>query len=185
MKWKDIKGYEDNYQINEKGEVRHKVKGNILKQGIGKVGYPVVSLWKNNKGKTHSVHRLLAEHFIPNPENKREVNHKDGVKHNNNLNNLEWVTPSENLKHAHDNKLNGMSEEGRIRVSKSISKRNKIYPPRRKKVLQLNEDGQIIKEYISAVEASKENGISFSMVCGLCRGSRTSKKYKFKYKGDK
>lgn len=183
--WIDVKGYEDNYQINEKGEVRHKIKGNILKQGIGKIGYPVVSLWKNNKGKTHSIHRLLAEHFIPNPENKREVNHKDGVKHNNNLNNLEWVTTSENIKHSYDNGLNYFSELGRKSISEKVRERSLGNSYRSKKVLQLDFNGNIIKEFESAVEAAKENGISFSMVCCLCRGSKSSKKYKFKYKGDK
>lgn len=76
-------------------------KGKIIKAIPNKqTGYYQVSLWKNNKGTWHYIHRLLAQHFIPNPLNKPEINHKDGDRQNNNLNNLEWVTSKENSQHA-------------------------------------------------------------------------------------
>ena len=95
-----IKGYE-HYCISEKGEVFSKFKGDYLNTSPNaQVEYLQVSLWKNNVGKTHYVHRLVAEAFIPNPLNLPEVNHKDGNKHNNSVDNLEWVDSSGNSYHA-------------------------------------------------------------------------------------
>lgn len=75
-------------------------------QTHGKNGYKYVTVYANNVSKKLYVHRLMAELYIPNPENKRTVNHIDGDKHNNNLSNLEWHTDSENIQHAYDNGLN-------------------------------------------------------------------------------
>jgi hypothetical protein len=72
---------------------------------IGRGGYYQVSLTKNNKQNTYYLHRLLAEAFLPNPENKPQVNHIDGNKLNNSISNLEWVSIKENAIHAHKNKL--------------------------------------------------------------------------------
>jgi len=111
--WQDIKGYEGLYQINKFGEVKSldrlarcgksgmsMYKGKLLKPGKGNHGYYVVSLGKESKFKSHLVHRLVAEQFIqrPSPLHK-EVNHIDLTKDNNQVNNLEWVTPSQNVKH--------------------------------------------------------------------------------------
>ena len=76
------------------------------KQTHGKNGYKYVTLYHKNLGKKLYIHRLMAELYIPNPENKRTVNHIDGIKHNNALSNLEWNTDGENIKHAYDNGLN-------------------------------------------------------------------------------
>lgn len=97
-RWKPIKNYEGFYEISTLGRV--KSKRGVRKPFINKYGYPCVSLWKHCVGETKPIHRLVAETFIPNPENKREVNHIDGNKQNNSVENLEWVTPSENKKHA-------------------------------------------------------------------------------------
>jgi hypothetical protein len=75
--------------------------GRVLAVQKSNVGYFRVELWDNGRGKKHSIHRLLAEAFIPNPDNKPHVNHIDGDKANNALSNLEWVTQSENQKHAY------------------------------------------------------------------------------------
>lgn len=97
--WVDIKGYKGVYQINKEGEVRSFAKKTIrfLTPHKHHTGYMVLSL----RGKTRPQHRLLAETFIPNPEKKTQVNHINGVKHDNRLCNLEWVTPSENVIHAY------------------------------------------------------------------------------------
>lgn len=94
--WKDIKGYEDLYEVSNLGRVRNKVRGNILYVKINHNGYCVVKLNKDAKRKDFFVHRLVAIAFIPNPENKRTVNHKDEVKTNNHVDNLEWMTTAEN-----------------------------------------------------------------------------------------
>lgn len=95
MTWVKIKQNE-NYSINEAGEVRNDFTGKVLRQATNKsTGYKMVSLWKNNKEKHFTVHRLLAEAFIPNPENKPTVDHKDGNRQNNSLENLRWATYEE------------------------------------------------------------------------------------------
>lgn len=92
-----------NYTICDKGTV----KGTAVKaQTLGKNGYRYVTLYHKNQAKKLYIHRLLAELYIPNPENKRTVNHIDGNKQNNCLTNLEWATDGENIKHAYDNGLN-------------------------------------------------------------------------------
>ncbi|RKJ52866.1 hypothetical protein D7X33_31535, partial [Butyricicoccus sp. 1XD8-22] len=111
--WKTIKGYEGYYEVSNLGRVRslarivvdksgrkHNVKSKILKSRKGGPGYLTVNLNKDGKGKTFNVHRLVAEQFIPNVYNKRVVNHIDGNKTHNHVNNLEWVTHSENHQHA-------------------------------------------------------------------------------------
>ena len=99
--WKDINEYEDIYAINIYGNIVNK-KFNKLRKIDSSGNYDTIALCKNNKVKHFLVHRLLAQHFIPNPKNKPEVNHVDGNKKNNNINNLEWCTRSENQKHSHN-----------------------------------------------------------------------------------
>lgn len=111
--WKDIKGFEGVYQVSNKGQVKSCsrpkfirswfiTKEFIMKQKQSKSGYAVIGLHlPEAQGKSHpSVHRLVAEAFIENPENKPTVNHKDGDKLNNNVLNLEWNTSSEQMQHA-------------------------------------------------------------------------------------
>lgn len=118
--WKDMDGYEGCYQISnllrfkslDRYVVCNKniptkiVRGRILKSFLDTCGYPRVHLSKNGVRKQESVHRLVALHFIPNPENKKEVNHKNGIKTDNRIENLEWVTHSENAIHAFSTGLN-------------------------------------------------------------------------------
>lgn len=103
--WKDIKGYEGKYQISSLGRVKSIVnkKHRILKSFPCKKGYHRLGLADGKRGfkTSYAVHRLVAEAFIHNPENKSEVNHKDSIRHNNVLENLEWVTHSENQQHAY------------------------------------------------------------------------------------
>lgn len=111
--WVDIIGFEGLYRISNLGRVKMLAKTwRVNKGGICSIGesykkfykrgqYPMVQLRKNGKFKSFLVHRLVAIHFIPNPENKREVNHIDGNKNNTSLSNLEWNTPEENMKHAY------------------------------------------------------------------------------------
>lgn len=101
------------YTIREDGEVRSRF-GRIVKQQISKQGYYRLELWANGYGKKYLVHRLLAQAFIDNPDMKPQVNHIDGNKTNNALSNLEWVTQSENQKHAYSLGLqNGYHVAGR------------------------------------------------------------------------
>lgn len=120
--WKDIPDYEGIYQVSnlarikslsrlvKNGKKKTKLtKDLILKQTNNTSGYKHVTLCKNTINKNGIVHILVAKAFIPNPDNKPEVNHKDGVKTNNNIENLEWVTSSENRIHAYET---GLSKRG-------------------------------------------------------------------------
>lgn len=120
--WKDVKGYEGIYQVSDRGNVRSLdmvikykdgrqrfQKGKILRPGSN-MGYPRVNLCKDGIITPKLVHRLLAEAFLPNPELNKEVNHIDGNKSNCTLENLEWVTPSENMKHAFKTGLNVLNK---------------------------------------------------------------------------
>lgn len=104
--WKDIRGYKGSYQISNLGRVKslpkkYTPREKILKGGMVPDGYLTVTLYPTRKvKKTHYIHILVASHFIPNPEKKRDVNHKDGIKTNNEESNLEWMTPLENTRHA-------------------------------------------------------------------------------------
>jgi len=103
IEWAPIKGYEDSYEISSLGQVRslnfaQTGKTGLLSPGRGSWGYYTVSL----KHRSRAIHRLVAEHFISNPSNLPQVNHKNGVRSDNRLENLEWVTASQNVKHSYD-----------------------------------------------------------------------------------
>lgn len=98
--WKDVQGYEGRYRVSNFGNVLSLVSNKPLKPRRSKKGYLTVVLYLKGKAKEFKIHRLVAMHFIPNPENKPEVNHKDGNKENNYIGNLEWATTKENINHA-------------------------------------------------------------------------------------
>lgn len=98
---KDVISYKGLYKITETGEVFGIKRNKYLSLAKDHNGYPKISLCKGNLRKNHSVHRLVAQAFIPNPLNLPQVNHKNGNKTDNRVENLEWCTASFNLKHAH------------------------------------------------------------------------------------
>lgn len=103
MIWID---YDEVYSVSSDGHIKNKKRERILREYIGSDGYLRTQL----HGKTVTVHRVVAKEFIPNPKGLPYVNHKDGNKANNSITNLEWVTASENLKHAY--RMNLKSEKG-------------------------------------------------------------------------
>ena len=158
--------YEGLYKVSNWGRILSLNYKNTGKPGLmtphkRKNGYLKVNLWKNRKRKTCLVHRLVAQTFLPNPENKPQVNHKDEDKTNNFVflnkygsvnkkkSNLEWSTPKENSNH-------GTRTE---RIAKALSKT----------VLQLSLSGDLIKEWESTAECGR-NGFDQSAVAKCCRG---------------
>ena len=129
---KNIIGYEGLYLIDTLGNVIScpKVQGRrlhnkykVLNQKVNRCGYVEVALTKEGNTKTFLLHRLLAKHFVPNPGNLPCVNHKDGIKQNNRLDNLEWCTRSDNTKHAFDNNLGGF----KVRAIKNLEDWNRTH----------------------------------------------------------
>lgn len=121
--WRPVVGYEGLYEVSNIGRVRRKLgeTERILKGYIAtNIHYMVVDLSKgDNKAKQYSIHRLVAQAFIPNPKNKPCVNHIDGNKLNNSVDNLEWCSYSENLTHAYRTGLRVVTEESRKKMSES------------------------------------------------------------------
>ena len=98
--WKDIKGYEGLYQISNFGNIKSLRTNKLVKAFKNTKGYCQVSLWNNNVKKMFVVHRLVAQEFIPNPNNLLQVNHKDEDKKNNNVDNLEWCSVKYNCNYG-------------------------------------------------------------------------------------
>lgn len=165
--WKDINNYLGLYQVSNFGNIRslkrNNTNGKILKQVKDKDGYVRVTLSKNNLRKNYFVHRLVAQTFIPNPQNLPQVNHKDVNPLNNNVDNLEWC----------NSKYNNNYGNRVYRLSKTLSK----------PILQYNLNFDFIKEWESAKEASKHLNIRRENIVSCLKGRRNyAGKYIWKYK---
>lgn len=180
--WEYVPDYEGIYQASTLGRIRsldrytnHRhggktfVKGMMLKQHISNSGYYRISLHKKCVEKQHSVHRLVLLTFIMNPKNKRTVNHKDGNKLNNKLENLEWATYSENELHAY-----------RIGLKKSFV--HIATEKTKRKVLMLSLSGESLLWFDSQKEANNMLGIDSRRISDCCRGIRkTAGGYKWEF----
>ena len=161
--WKDIKGFEGLYQVSNMGRVKSVRKNIILKNQIARKGYERVILCINNSPKNYFVHRLVANAFIPNPDNLPQVNHKDENKLNNRVENLEWCTQKYNVNYG-----TGIAKRARSQS---------------KKVLQFKTDGTFIKEWKSTKDVQRNLGFDNSHISKCCRGKYTyAYGYIWKYK---
>ena len=167
--WKDIKDYEGLYQVSNLGRVKslkktiirnnnyqQTFKEKILKPGLAKNGYLTVMLFKNKKGKTHTIHSLVAKTFLNNGDGYRCINHIDGNKTNNKATNLRWVTNSENIRN--ENTYNNFKEKV-TQVRKS-----EIKP-----VYQLDNNYNVIHKFNSADEAANSVGCTASLIRNCCK----------------
>ena len=118
-KFKPIKEFEGLYEAGNLGSIKSLITNRILKPADDSRGYNMLVLYKNKKANTKKVHRLVAETFIANLENKPQVNHINGIKTDNRIKNLEWVTSKENINHA---ETMGLYKLKRIEDSKRLSK---------------------------------------------------------------
>ena len=178
--WIPIKGYE-RYEVNKKGDIRYSPTGKIRKRNVANNGYCMVLLRDLNtkKFKNLSVHRLVAEAFIPNPDNLPVVNHKDGNKLNNSVDNLEWATRSENSKHSYRTGLQIHPQLGRYGW-KSFNGR----PVRQVDLIS----GKTIKEYGSICDAARQLNVHQENISACARGITNSCagfKWKYSEKGGK
>jgi hypothetical protein len=172
---KTIEGF-SNYNIDTEGRIFNR-NGKELKQTVNRDGYSMVKLCNNGYEKNCSVHRLVAEAFIPNPHNKETINHKDGVKTNNSISNLEWSTYGENEKHAYATKLrksyltnNDRIKGARISGQQSskaveVLETGEIYPSVRDCAEHLNCDPGAISKCCNG-QLNKHHGYHFNF-CSL------------------
>ena len=173
--WKDIKGYEGIYQVSNQGNIKNIKTNRILRPGRDKGNYFIISLTKNAKHKTHYIHRLVAIAFIDNINNLKQINHIDGNKENNCVNNLEWITCSNNLKHAYKKGLKGISEKQKKFIANEGRKLSKI-------TLQYNKNGEFIKKWSSVREIERCLGISNEAISHCCTGkTKTAGGYIWEY----
>lgn len=150
--WKDVKDYKGIYEVSSYGKVRNIVDKHILKPGLTSKGYYNVILCKNKLHKGISIHRLVALAFIPNPKNKKQVNHINGIKTDNRVENLEWTTCSENIIHSY--KIG----KQRMGWDKELINRNAKKHYKKVKAIEIN------RVFESITNASKELEICSSSI---------------------
>jgi len=175
--WKDIEEYEGIYQISSHGRVKSlkrivvgpshiggeiKIKGRIRKNHLRKDSYMGISLNKEGHCNSFLIHRLVANAFILNSENKPDINHKNGVKTDNRVENLEWCTSTENLKHAY--------RIGLKKANKNLLGKYGATHPTSKDIIQYDLSGNLIAKYGSAHEASRITKINRGSICQCARG---------------
>lgn len=156
--WKEIEGYEHSYKVSNTGKIRNLKKE--LKYFIVN-GYKIIALSKNGNTKNYRVHRLVAKAYIPNPEDKPEVNHKDGNKQNNDVSNLEWMTRRENAIHAR-NVLGIITLDNKGMIGK--------LSPLSKPVIQYDKNHKKIKRWESLGCVWRSLGFSTGYLSLCCRG---------------
>lgn len=221
--WKDIEGYEGLYQVSNEGRVKScereieylvksKYKGKrsfpsvLIKTWKNSSGYIIADLWKNGKTVKYTIHRLVAEAFIPNPQNKPCIDHINAIKEDNRVENLRWTTHQENMNNpltkkklsdTHKNKKQDWlhTEETYKKISKSLKGRKindetkeKISKANSKLVYQYNLEGELVAVYKSSVEASIKTGFPQAQISKYAHGkyfSRNKWYFKNEYKGYK
>lgn len=161
--WKDVVGYKGIYKVSNTGKIINS-NGKIIKQFKDHKGYLITQLSNNKKKKTVRVHRIVAYAFIPNPENKPQINHINCNKEDNRIENLEWCTNEENKAHA---KLNGLCK------SSPKGGKNK----RSKKVIQYDLKGRFIQKWDCINDAVRELKLgSSSNISECCKNKKITNK---------
>ena len=192
--WKPVVGYEGLYECSNLGNVRslnyrHTNTIKNLSLSLNKNGYVQVNLWKNCKGKVLAVHRLVAETFLPNPDNKPEIDHINTIKTDNTVwfnedgsinydkTNLRWVTKKENM----NNPLTKIKMQ--INARKHSKGKYGKENPASKPIIQYDKDSNFIKEWTCITDVERKMGYSVSNISRCLRGkSNTAYGYIWKYK---
>lgn len=157
--WRDIPGFEKKYQVSNMGRVkslnyRHTGKIQILKPGKNTKGYSYVNLCKDGKPQSYQVHRLVAQAFLPNPNNLSQVNHINEIKTDNRVDNIEWCDCKYNINYGSHNQ--------RMAETQSIP------------VAQFTKDEKLVAIYYGATEAERQTGVNSSHISECCRGKLKS-----------
>lgn len=169
VKWVEIED-NPNYLVSDSGEVKRK-SANTNKAFRESKGYMAVDMYQDGERKTKRVHRLVAEAFVPNPNNKPEVNHKDGNRYNNSASNLEWVTKKENCEHAW--------ASGLVKPSYGMTGKRNPNAGRKSKPIRIVETGEIYSKLEECAEAI--NGDNRHINDCLRGRQRTHRGYHFEY----
>ena len=199
--WKPIPGYEGIYEASNKGEIRsfdkvitqkngtdRTIKGRVMKQRKNNRGYHIITLNKDSVSKDYLVHRLIAFAFLPNPDNLPQVNHIDGNKSNNCIENLEWCDQTHNMLEAYRTGLRVatppvFTEEDRKRMSEQ--RKGRPIKAQQKPVMQMDLDGNDIQAFDNAADACKQLGFKDKTgiydCCTNRRGRQTYMGYKWRY----
>lgn len=172
--WLPVVGYEGLYEDSNLGRVKslnynHTGTERVLRERKNNNGYLYITLYKDGKAKTHRVHRLVAESFIPNPYNLPEVNHLDENPLNNRVSNLQWCDRSYNINYGSRN----------VKVAKVLTN----HPSKSKPVLQYTVDGELVREWPSTHEAQRQGGYTQTSISACCLGKlKTYKGFIWRYK---
>lgn len=158
--WKDIPNYEGIYKVSSHGRIISIKDKNIIRKQATLKGYKIIDLFKNGVCKMHRVHRLVAQAFIPNPENKPCIDHIDGNRANNMISNLRWVTIKENQNNP---------------VTRKKLSQRKVKPHNEKPILQIK-GSKIIARYKSIHDAARKLNITATNICAVCKGREKSYK---------
>lgn len=198
--WKSVVGYEGLYEVSNMGRVRSLPRevyvgckintciraGRVLKQGHAHgrhYKYLLVCLCKDHQRSMKRVHRLVAEAFIPNPNNLPMVNHKDENPSNNRVDNLEWCTAKYNSNYGNARErmkaTRKKNNSNKLMLLTRLKNKSSMYP---KGVAMIDNDGNVVKNYFSISDAARDIGVHTNSVSRVCKGIRRDiHGYKFKY----
>lgn len=177
IEWRDVVGF-SNYEVSNNGEVRGKRFGIVRKPVDNGCGYYVISLWSGNTQKRKKVHRLVAEAFLERANEMLVVNHKNGNKHDNRVENLEWITQKENLRHAFETGLKPITEKQREAAKKNMKQNAKNFVRR---VQSIDANGNV-EEFASVKDAANSVGVTPAAIVKSCKGERKCKGKEWTYK---
>lgn len=174
--WSEIPSLGGKFEASRSGEIRCRRTGAIRKPYINDNGYFMVGIYDSTKKGTiqYRVHRLVAEAFIPNPDNKRTVNHIDGNKLNNRVENLEWATHRENIAHARKTGLKITTDKQRI-ASRENMKKNRLHAHSEKRCFLEDSMGHRM-EFPSIKSGALYVGGHSSAICRCCQGKKKTHK---------
>lgn len=165
------------YKIYSDGRIYTENRKKFLEQSLDRRGYPRVNIQcEDGKRRSVRIHRIMALAFLPNPENKPQVNHKNGIKTDNYIDNLEWSTRSENIKHSFDYGIRKVSDKVRLAISQIGKMQKGSLHPKSKKIINI-ETGEVFDTVEKAAESASIKRPTLSSMLTGKRKNKTSLRY--------